>query len=84
MINIVSAQLTKGFAVGRGGVTRLGHVPFDLDMVLDKIGLLVYSHTPYLNLFKATDRFCIRCIMFLYHCAKNCKPMNESDFFSSS
>lgn len=49
MINIVSAQLTKGFAVGRGGVTRLGHVPFDLDTVLDKIGLLVYSHTPYLN-----------------------------------
>lgn len=39
MINVVSAQITKGFAVGRGGFTRLGHVPFDLDMVLDKIGL---------------------------------------------
>lgn len=49
MINVVSARLTKGFAVGRVGVTRLGHVHFDLDMVLDKIGLLVYSHTPYLN-----------------------------------
>lgn len=39
MINVVSAQLTKGFAVGRGGITRLGHVHFDVDMVLDKIGL---------------------------------------------
>lgn len=39
MINVVSAQLTKRFAVGRGDVTRLGHVPFDLHMVLDKIGL---------------------------------------------
>lgn len=66
MINVVSAQLTKGFAVGRGGVTRLGHVPFDLDMVLDKIGLLVYSHTPYLNYLRQlivsvsdVSRFCI-------------------------
>lgn len=81
MINVVSAQLTKGFAVGRVGVTRLGHVPFDLDMVLDKIGLLVYSHTLYLNYLRQLIVSVSDVIMFLYHCAKNCKSMNESDFF---
>lgn len=49
MINVVTAQLNKGFAVGRRGVTRLGLVLFDFDMVLDKMSLLFYSHATYLH-----------------------------------